>query len=61
MTFNIARIIESKKNFRVQLASRPVAEKLRLLEDLRNRAVIISNSRAKLTHATKALVPRNSV
>ncbi len=38
MTFEIAQIIKSKQAYRAQLAKRPIAEKLRILEELRNRS-----------------------
>ena len=56
MTFEIAQILESKKAFRVQLASRPIAEKLRLLEELRRQAVIIAASRTKLRGIVNRIV-----
>lgn len=46
MTFEIVQIIKSKQAYRVQLAIRPIAEKLRLLGELRKRALTIAaNSR----------------
>jgi hypothetical protein len=47
MTFEIAQIIKSKQAYRAQLAKRPVAEKLRTLEELRKRALAIAASRRK--------------
>ena len=47
MTFEIAQIIKSKQAYRAQLAKRSIAEKLRLLEELRNRALAIAASRRK--------------
>jgi hypothetical protein len=47
MTFEIAQIIKSKQAYRAQLAKRPIAEKLRLLEELRKRALAIAASRRK--------------
>jgi hypothetical protein len=47
MTFEIAQIIKSKQAYRAQLAKRPVAEKLRMLEELRKRALAIAASRRK--------------
>jgi hypothetical protein len=44
MTFEIAQIIKSKQAYRAQLAKRPVAEKLRMLEELRKRALAIAAS-----------------
>jgi hypothetical protein len=47
MTFEIAQIIKSKQAFRAQLATRPIAEKLRMLEVLRKRALAIAAGRRK--------------
>ena len=47
MTFEIAQIIKSKQAYREQLATRPIAEKLRMLEELRKRALAIAASRRK--------------
>ena len=41
MNFDIKRMIESKKAFRRKLASRPIAEKLEMLDILRERTVAI--------------------
>lgn len=38
MTFNLQHIIESKRAYRRALAQRPVAEKLAMLDALRDRA-----------------------
>lgn len=45
MSLEIQRLVESKKTFRRRLAARPIAEKLRLLDDLRERALAIAASR----------------
>jgi hypothetical protein len=41
MTFNLHTILESKRALRRALAARPVAEKLRLLDALRERQLAI--------------------
>ena len=41
MSFDLQRILESKRALRRKLAARPVAEKLRLLDELRDRALAI--------------------
>jgi hypothetical protein len=41
MTFDLARILESKRAFRRQLAARPIAEKLAMLDALRERELAI--------------------
>lgn len=45
MTFDLKRIIESKRKLRRDLASRPVGEKLAILDALRERAVTIGRTR----------------
>ncbi len=39
MSFDLQRMIESKRAYRQKLASRPITEKLRLLDELRARAL----------------------
>lgn len=46
MTFDLARILESKRAHRRGLAVRPIGEKLRLLDDLRQRALDIRSSQS---------------
>ena len=41
MTFDLAKILESKRAFRQRLAARPIVEKLALLDALRERALAI--------------------
>jgi hypothetical protein len=41
MTFDPARILESKRAFRQRLAARPIEEKLAMLDALRERALAI--------------------
>jgi hypothetical protein len=41
MTFDLAKILESKRAFRQRLAARPIAEKLAMLDALRERALAI--------------------
>ena len=41
MSFDLQRILESKRTLRRSLASRPVAEKLAMLDELRDRARVI--------------------
>jgi hypothetical protein len=51
MTFDLQRILESKRALRRSLAQRPVAEKLALLDVLRDRALAIRTA-AKRQAAT---------
>lgn len=46
MTFDLKRIIESKRKARRELAARPIAEKLALLDMLRERELAIRSARA---------------
>ena len=41
MTFDLQRILESKRAYRQAVAARPIAEKLRMLDALRERAVTL--------------------
>ena len=45
MTFDLARILESKRAYRRKLAALPIADKLRLLDTLRERGLEIRRSR----------------
>jgi len=48
MSFDLARILRSKRDFRQRLAARPVAEKLAMLDALRERALAIRAARPPL-------------
>lgn len=41
MTFDLAKILQSKREFRQRLAARPIAEKLAMLDALRERALAL--------------------
>ena len=41
MTFDLDKILESKRHFRRRLAARPIAEKLAILDALRESALTI--------------------
>ena len=45
MTFDLTRILESKRAYRRKLAALPIGEKLRLLDALRERGLEIRRSR----------------
>lgn len=47
MTFDLAKILQSKREFRQRLAARPIAEKLALLDALRERTLAIRAERKK--------------
>ena len=46
MTFDLARILESKRGFRERLAARPIAEKLAMLDAMRARHLSIQRSKS---------------
>ena len=46
MTFDLAKIIKGKRDFRRELAARPIEEKLAMLDALRERALAIRPPRS---------------
>jgi hypothetical protein len=46
MTFDPAKILESKRDFRRRLAARPIEEKLAMLDALRERTLAIHPARS---------------
>ena len=52
MTFDLARILESKRAFRRQLAARPIAEKMAMLDALRERELAIRQSGQPVTESS---------
>ena len=48
MTFEMSEILKSKRELRQKLATLPIIEKLRLLDQLRGRSLDIAASRASL-------------
>lgn len=48
MTVEMRRILKSKQEYRQRLAELPIADKLRSLEELRQRSLTLAASRAKL-------------
>ena len=47
MTFDMTKILQSKREFRQRLAARPIEEKLALLDALRARTLALRASRAE--------------
>jgi hypothetical protein len=47
MTFDLAKILEGKRKFRRQLGARPIAEKLALLDALRERELALRRACTK--------------
>jgi hypothetical protein len=45
MTIDLAKILQSKREFRQRLAARPIEEKLTMLDALRERALAIRPTR----------------
>lgn len=52
MTFEMKEILRSKQAFRKKLAAKPYAEKLALLEQLRERALSIGASKPRTSADT---------
>jgi hypothetical protein len=59
MTFDLTKILQSKREFRQRAAARPIEEKLAMLDALRERALAIRSenvgldpSRDQTAHAT---------
>ncbi len=50
MTFDLKRMLESKKALRRKLAGRPLAEKLAMLDALRERALAIHEATGAMQH-----------
>ena len=50
MTFDLKRILESKNALRRKIAQRPVAEKLALLDELRDRMLAIREAAGAMPH-----------
>ena len=57
MNFDWQRVLASKRAYRQQLAARPVAEKLRLLDELRARALAIRRSSAAFREPGRVAEP----
>jgi hypothetical protein len=53
MTPSLQKILESKRALRRELASQPVAEKLRMLEAMRERTISIQRAVLDETHEIK--------
>ncbi len=53
MTFDLQTILESKRTFRRDLAARPIGEKLRLLDILRERELAI---RSRSPHTESSIL-----
>jgi hypothetical protein len=47
MTFDLSKVLQSKREFRQRLAARPIEEKLAMLDALRARALALRESRAE--------------
>ena len=56
MTFDLQRILDSKRAHRQMLAAKPIAEKLRMLDALRERALTLRQA----THPADSSVVRES-
>ena len=47
MTFDLSKIVQSKREFRQRLAAMPIEEKLAMLDALRARAIALRGFRAE--------------
>ena len=47
MSFDFSKIRQSKRQFRERLAALPIVEKLAILDDLRERALALRQSRSR--------------
>lgn len=54
MTFDLQRIIESKRAYRQKLAKLPIEEKMRMLEILRERLLQIKAARIVMRPANRS-------
>jgi hypothetical protein len=57
MTFDLESISKSKRAFRRRLAQAPIAEKLRMLDALRERALVIRSARGSSKKAVVQAAP----
>ena len=57
MTFDLKRMLESKKALRRKLAGRPVEEKLAMLDALRERAAAIREAGDHMRHSAVREAP----
>jgi hypothetical protein len=57
MTFDLKRMLESKKALRGKLAGRPVAEKLDMLDALRERALALRKAAGSMHDAAVREAP----
>lgn len=48
MTADLQAILESKRRYRQRLAARPIAEKLRMLDALRERALLLRSESSSI-------------
>mgnify|MGYP001576168456 CR=1 FL=1 len=57
MTFDLKRMLESKKALRRKLAARPLAEKLAMLDALRERALALRKAAGSMHHTAVRETP----
>jgi hypothetical protein len=61
MTLDLARILESKRAMRRQLATLPIAEKLAMLDNLRDRTLAINPAAAERYARCRATAARAKI
>ena len=59
MTFDLTKIMQSKREFRQRLAAKPIEEKLAILDALRARTIALRGSRAEAEQGTLREEPQN--
>lgn len=57
MTFDLKRMLESKSALRRKLASRPLAEKLDMLDSLRERTLALRTAAESMRHSVVRETP----
>lgn len=57
MTFDLQKMLESKRAYRAQLAAKPIGEKLRILDLLRERQKSI---RGNAAHSESTVLPERT-
>ena len=55
MSFDLKKILESKRKFRQKLAARPIAEKLAMLDTLRERQLAIRGAAPRSDSSSEVL------
>lgn len=57
MPFDLEKVIKSKQRLRQELAARPIAEKLEMLDKLRERSLTLRTAKATSTKVLLSHIP----